>query len=561
MVYSFDIFDTCLLRKCGNPRNIFDVLAQRAFTNEVSIDVKRAFVAARVKAESDTWSNTQKISDIYNSFQFAHPTLLPKSDLMSMEIELEKEMLVPSIHMLQIVNTMRQKGNRIMFVSDMYLTENVLRDFLQNTGFYQSGDRIYVSCEVGVTKSSGEMFKYIAEHENVHFNEWHHYGDHSLSDNLVPHELGIHTHRVAHSYTPYQTNMQRIPSLNLQWGSILAGLSRSLRHQNEISSHNDFVLDIIAPLFTSFVCRVLADAHRHNIDTLYFCARDAYPLYRIALVLQKRFPSVQVQYLYISRESLYQGDSEPKLGYFRQCGLASISQQNAILDIRSTGKTLEVINDLLSKNGYNSIRGYFFETMGEPNGALDELVYSEISDAFISGIGFPISVFLGNWDLFELYFPLNTQKRTIGYRLDANNYVPVLERTDVKEYKMDGLEEHVTWRNVAFDCYADYFVQLGLESYATEIFSEYAIPQLLQFMVSPSKHYLPALESFYARRKDGKFYPYVDNSIWRLLKNILRKRVIWKRGTIFYTIPCWLSSFLYNRKDSNRGLGDIRGFM
>jgi hypothetical protein len=114
---------------------------------------------------------------------------------------------------------------------------------------------------------------------------------------------------------------------------------------------------------------------------------------------------------------------------------------------------------------------------------------------------------------------------------------------------------------VAFDCYADYFVQLGLESYATEIFSEYAIPQLLQFMVSPSKHYLPALESFYARRKDGKFYPYVDNSIWRLLKNILRKRVIWKRGTIFYTIPCWLSSFLYNRKDSNRGLGDIRGFM
>ena len=34
-IYSFDIFDTCLLRKCGTPENFFDVFSLRVFNGEV----------------------------------------------------------------------------------------------------------------------------------------------------------------------------------------------------------------------------------------------------------------------------------------------------------------------------------------------------------------------------------------------------------------------------------------------------------------------------------------------------------------------------------------------
>lgn len=29
MIYSFDLFDTCFIRACGAPRNVFDLLAYR----------------------------------------------------------------------------------------------------------------------------------------------------------------------------------------------------------------------------------------------------------------------------------------------------------------------------------------------------------------------------------------------------------------------------------------------------------------------------------------------------------------------------------------------------
>ena len=50
--YSFDIFDTCLVRLCGDPRNVFEVLSiriQNDCGDRWNDSIREAFVTARTK--------------------------------------------------------------------------------------------------------------------------------------------------------------------------------------------------------------------------------------------------------------------------------------------------------------------------------------------------------------------------------------------------------------------------------------------------------------------------------------------------------------------------------
>lgn len=43
----------------------------------------------------------------------------------------------------------------------MYLPSDFLKSLLQRFGFWEEGDRIYVSGEIGLTKYSGNLFRYV----------------------------------------------------------------------------------------------------------------------------------------------------------------------------------------------------------------------------------------------------------------------------------------------------------------------------------------------------------------------------------------------------------------
>ena len=545
-VSSFDIFDTCLVRKCGDAKNVLELLAEHAFVKSVSSETKRAFVSARIEAETKSYSDSQKLSDIYSALHFEHPDLLSINKLIELEWSIEREVLCPVQKMVKFIDELRAKGHHILFISDMYLDGTFLLPILNEAGLWKEGDGLYVSCDVGATKSSGKLFQYIHEKENLSYKNWHHYGDNTRSDVQVPRKIGMHAHLVRHAYTPYQKTMRQQPSLHFQWGGMSAGISRSIALQSEHTAHRDFVLDIIAPLFVSFAYRVMADAQQKGIQNLYFCARDAYPLYRIACKIQPLFPEIAVNYLYISRTSLYEGDESTKIGYFKQIGLASDNAKNAIVDIRSSGKTLQVLNEVLTSNGYSSVYGYFFEVCPKSTEQLQGLdYYAELDDLYIQNLNSALRKLPSNWYMYELYFPLNTQKRTIAYERDGKEYRPKLDCEDKKEYRLLNLQECVEWRNWALERYTEDFVQLGLYNYADEVFQMYAVPQLADFFQYPNKHYLKALSEFYGQDPVKGYIPYVDNSLLRLPLNVLKHHTMWKRGTIFYTFPTWLARLIY----------------
>ena len=553
-ISSFDIFDTCLLRKCGTPENFFDVFSLRAFDHEPPEWARQEFVAARRLTEQKLWNENPyyTLQDIWAEMDWTHPFLKSKKELCELEQELEREMLVPVLSMRDKVNECRKNGDKIVFISDMYLSSEFLIDIMRSHGFYQDGDALYVSCECNAAKYDGGLFQYVKEKEGLKsFWHWHHYGDNKQGDYKAPKKLGIKCTLINHEYTPYQKQWKDNDySLGFKYPSILAGLGRALHYSTEWNTHTDFVLDIIAPFYCSLVYRMMKDAEERGIKRLYFCARDAYMMYKIALEYKALFPSIECIFLYISRKALYEEDNEAKIAYYEQIGLATQDDYVGIVDIRSSGRTLVFLNNHLTSHGYKSARGYYYELFC---GAVDinktytpQDYYTELNDNYNSQISQAI---VSIYHVFESFFPLNTLKKTIGYTMTDGIAKPIYDANDSGEvldvdqvYVKDKKHWELIHEMLILKFCKSYY-KCGLYEYSDGIF-RLANDTLYKFIKKPHEKYLVALECFYAKRLNTNFLPYIKRESWLQLFLTRGKDTIWKHGTMCYNKFQWFYNLI-----------------
>ncbi len=145
--YSFDIFDTCISRTCGKPENIFRLLAEEVVRDKDE-SLLRAFVRERKQAEKTAMQSLDKeavtLDEIYDSFHLVSFSDVPKVEVKRREVELEQQSFRPIKSTLDRINTLRGKG-RIVFISDMYLPDEVIRQVLTSFGIMQEGAHLYVS--------------------------------------------------------------------------------------------------------------------------------------------------------------------------------------------------------------------------------------------------------------------------------------------------------------------------------------------------------------------------------------------------------------------------------
>ena len=562
-ISSFDIFDTCLIRKCGTPENFFDVLSLYAFKEPVEENIRQEFVVARYNAEVSVQKETNQysLSDIWEHFIWNNPALRTKEQLKELELSLEEALICPVFEMVAVVEKSRRKGHRIVFISDMYLSSSFLTSLLIKHGFYKAGDAIYISCECGASKSNGSLYKYVQEKEKVPFTRWKHYGDNIHSDYNVAQSLGIKSSLVKIEYTPYQNDWYNNDvRLNFHYASILAGIGRALRNASSRNSHTDLVIDIIAPFYCSLVWRMMEEAYRSGIKRLYFCARDTYMMYHIAERYVEHFEGMSIHFLYISKQSLYYGNDVAKEQYFKQIGLATRNDKVAIVDVRSTGKTMLFLNDWLEKHGYNPVRGYYYELFIRRDSTEYPVrdYYCEVNAMYMEH--YPqVKYLLKWWKLQEQYFPLNTLERTIDYTLDVKGQAtPVFdvneEQTadDEKWYVQDIEKWSDIHKKIILD-FADNYIQLELYKYSNEIFNHVVIRTLNEFFTNPRPEYLHALSELYVNTfKDNRIMrlPYVARfPLWKMLKKgYITKHVVWDNASKIYSMPNRFISKLYTIK-------------
>ncbi len=315
---SFDIFDTCISRLCGEAGSLFYILAHRVLGDDAPSSYCAEFVQERVRAEQKARQNTIKeeitLNDIYAVADFSPYSTTKNEDILALELEIERAMWQPIQPTLQLIEKARRQGAQILFISDMYIPQSILKDALRDLGILKEKDKLYVSSDIGITKQSGKLYDYVQSECKIIISKWQHYGDNYAADYVVPRAKGIKAHRLRYDYDVVEpVYLKNIELREYPYASLLAGLTRSLRLASD-TDVSTFAYSLSAPLFVAWTLTILKDAAQRGIRRLCFLARDGYIPYLIAKQYATQFPTIECAYVCVSRKSLYL-PGEPELSY------------------------------------------------------------------------------------------------------------------------------------------------------------------------------------------------------------------------------------------------------
>ena len=196
---SFDIFDTLIVRPLLSPKDIFQLLDIQV--KELYPDIKFDIARIRITAEKSLReklslksSNIEEITinDIYKEIQtICNFDDLIISEIMHKEIEIELELCMQRETGYELFQLAREYHKKILLISDMYLPTDVLQEMLVKCN-YIGEYKIFVSSQTGVTKHSGEMYKYVIQELQIRqTSSMIHIGDNLNSDVAKAVQYGI----------------------------------------------------------------------------------------------------------------------------------------------------------------------------------------------------------------------------------------------------------------------------------------------------------------------------------------------------------------------------------
>ncbi|MDN5850777.1 MAG: hypothetical protein L0H63_14250 [Nitrococcus sp.] len=318
-VYSFDVFDTCISRAFAFPKDLFYELGLRLAPKELSGqqrgDFAKRFQSQRLRAEKLAQRyihprQTVTIEEVYQHVRLPQGLSVQLRDVIQAEIALERESIYPIPAIVSHIQSLRRSGHRVIFISDMYLSAAVLRPILMDCGVMEEGDRLYVSCDIGVSKHRGQLFHYVLEAEGLDSAQLIHSGDNLHADiRMASRARIVARHINVGALTARECRMaDRTGTLDLAH-SFLAGLARRLRVAEVKKPYYDsdaveqVLYGIVIPFLLAYVIWVLDQAKRNGIRRLYFVARDGEILYRIARSLHEESDDIELRYLYGSRQA------------------------------------------------------------------------------------------------------------------------------------------------------------------------------------------------------------------------------------------------------------------
>ena len=200
---SLDVFDTLLWRRAPTPADVFPMIALRLRERDMLGDgttpavFKKLRIAAegraRAKREASGRGVEVSLRDIYAEL----PPYLVRGTapdaLGRVELQVEREMLMPDLDVMELVRFARERGKRVIAVSDTYLSESELRMLLDpHFNGDAAIDRVFASSEHGVGKTSG-MFDVVLGEYGIEPRQLVHVGDNEEADVEPAARLGIPT--------------------------------------------------------------------------------------------------------------------------------------------------------------------------------------------------------------------------------------------------------------------------------------------------------------------------------------------------------------------------------
>lgn len=156
---SFDIFDTVLMRSVFEPTDLFYLM-----NVEWNARIGADFREARMRAEQALYRVTNpRLDEIYARLQTdLGLTGTVTARMMEQELLLEERHVHPRQRLVRLANAIRESGKRLYFITDMYLPEPVIAEFLKNRGI-AGYDGLFVSNTWRTNKRNSLFDRYIEQ--------------------------------------------------------------------------------------------------------------------------------------------------------------------------------------------------------------------------------------------------------------------------------------------------------------------------------------------------------------------------------------------------------------
>lgn len=315
MYYSFDVFDTCLVRVWAYPTDLFWELGQQLAKEGISQlspeEWKNLRIEAELVARKSVLHTEVNLQDIYALLGSWLGWSSEKSQyVLEKEIGLESASLYSVPVTVKKIKALRRENNQILYASDMYLPRDCILAFLKKKDIWDPKDYLYVSCDRKVNKATGQMFKLILKEHQIKGSQLHHTGDNFHSDFLIARRLGIKSDLFTETHlNRYEVKLASCSCLPVNFRSLLAGASRLTRLNYLDTELRNRVIwstsaNVIAPVLFGFVSWCLQQAVQDGVERLYFISRDGQILHKLAQIISKtwRF-NVDCRYLYGSRQA------------------------------------------------------------------------------------------------------------------------------------------------------------------------------------------------------------------------------------------------------------------
>ena len=295
-VISFDVFGTLIFRPFSDPADLFYILGEKFGI----LDFRSKRILAERRAREKKYKKEKHyevtLEEIWNELSLV--TSIDPEKGMETEIETELSLCYANPFMLKVWNGLKEKGRKLIIISDMYLPEAVIRRILEKNGI-TGAERIYISNSHNINKYEGRIYKKVLD--DIGANEkLIHVGDDPRSDVLMAKNAGIDV--VHYPQTGRYDLLYRPHDMSPIVGSAYRGIVSNHIYNCSARYSPEYEYGYIyGGLFVLGYCRFIHEEFLKNkYDKVLFLSRDGDILKQVYDLL---FPEDSTSYALWSRKA------------------------------------------------------------------------------------------------------------------------------------------------------------------------------------------------------------------------------------------------------------------
>ena len=290
-IISFDVFDTLLMRKTLQPKDIFSLVEVRAMKEK---NIQCAFEKNRILAEQNLLASfIPNYLQIYNELQFITGISDDEKEyLMDLELRIESQMLIPRKEMVRVFDYAKSRNKKIYLISDMYLSSNWIGNQLKKAGII-GYDELMITNEYSTSKGQNLFNVFI---HKVKDKKILHIGDSEAFDIMAAQRNGIDNFRILSAYdmlqiSVYKEVLYEIVDLTgrLQVGYFISPFALfESDGKGRVKTGRDIGYIYMAPIITDFLLWLANKIKDKKSARVLFSARDGYLIDKLYGILRKK---------------------------------------------------------------------------------------------------------------------------------------------------------------------------------------------------------------------------------------------------------------------------------